>query len=544
MSIQFLSPIRHRKMRAVSKTMLSLLSVSAAALILSGCRGGNAESPSGAAKTGDTKVVEASAIMVTTAPVVLKDIDKTVDITGNLVAFQDVVVGSKMPGKIALVNFREGDSVSAGQVVAQIDDADFRAQVAQAQANLLAARVREDQARAQLRQAEISVEQSRTALRQAETNLEWTRKTTSTAVAVARANLQTAQERLNVIRTGARQQERQQAEQAVRAARANLNRARADLTRFRQLFKEQAISASQLDQAEAAAESAEANYNSAQEALSLIQEGARKEDIRTAELAVQQAQEGLAKAEADLDMVRLRENDVRNARSAVSLALNGVDTARAGIAQAQAGVQQAKAALQIAQEALNNTRIVSPITGYVAQRMAEPGQQIGGGGVVMRIVAPNTIYFQATISESQFALVRPGQRASITVDAFPGIKFNGTVTSILPVASNAARNFTVRVDFKVADRRLRPQMFARGSILIDTHKNAVLVPKDAVLYDPVNNRTRVFVAKGDNQAEERQVSIGYSNTQYVEILSGIRENEKVIVVGQNGLQNGDKIKVQ
>jgi RND family efflux transporter MFP subunit len=118
------------------------------------------------------------------------------------------------------------------------------------------------------------------------------------------------------------------------------------------------------------------------------------------------------------------------------------------------------------------------------------------------------------------------------------------VTSILPVASNAARNFTVRVDFKVADRRLRPQMFARGSILIDTHKNAVLVPKDAVLYDPVNNRTRVFVAKGDNQAEERQVSIGYSNTQYVEILSGIRENEKVIVVGQNGLQNGDKIKVQ
>jgi RND family efflux transporter MFP subunit len=522
----------------------TLMIVPAAALMLAGCRGGNEQNPAAASNPGDAKVVEASAIMVTTAPVILKDIDKTVDITGNLVAFQDVVVGSKMPGRIAFVNFREGDSVAAGQVVAQIDDTDFRAQVTQAQANLLSARVREDQARAQLRQAEISVEQSRTALRQAETNLEWTRKTTGTAVAVAKSNLQTAQERLKVVRTGAREQERQQAEQAVRAARANLNRARADLTRYKQLFKEQAISASQLDQAEATAESAEANYNSAQQALSLIQEGARKEDIRTAELAVQQAQEGLSRAEADLDMVRLRENDVRNARSAVSLALNGVETAKAGIAQAQAGVQQAKAALQIAQESLNNTRIISPMYGYVAQRMAEPGQQIGGGGMVMRIVAPNSIYFQATISESEFSQVRPGQSTSISVDAFPGTKFNGTVTSILPVASNAARSFTVRVDFKVADRRLRPQMFARGSILIDTHRGAVLVPKDAVLFDPVNNRTRVFVAKGGNLAEERQVSVGYSNPQYVEILSGVQESEKVIVVGQNGLQNGDRIKVQ
>src|SRR5262249_15126179 len=121
--------------------------------------------------------------------------------------------------------------------------------------------------------------------------------------------------------------------------------------------------------------------------------------------------------------------------------------------------------------------------------------------------------------------------------------YHGTVTRILPVASSAARSFTVRIDFP-GDNRLRPQMFARGAILIATHRGATLIPKDAVIFDPTNNSARIFVVDSRDNAEERTIKVGYSDPQYVEALSGVKPNEKVITAGQTTLQNGDKVRVQ
>jgi RND family efflux transporter MFP subunit len=512
---------------AAHRTMgyVAVLLVSLAGILAGGC-GKKPETGNPAASKG--KIVEASAISVSVAPAIQKDISDTIEVTGSLAALDDVVVGAKSAGKIMQVYLREGDPVRANQVVAVMDQADYVSQVQSAQANLDAAMTKEQQARAALAQA-------RNQLQNAQTTLQWTEKTTATAVATAQAALQSAQESLSVIKQGARAQERQQAEEAVRSAKANYDKAKADVQRYRDLYRQQVISQSQLDQYEAAYESAQAGYNSAQQALSLIKEGARPEDIRRAELAVQQAREGLTRAQADRAQVAMRREDVNTAKT-------GIQVAEANIRAAQAGVAQARAALRLAQDALNNTRIISPINGYVAERRAEPGQQVGGGGPILRIVNPSTVYFQAILSESQFARTRVGQQASVTVDALPGRKFAGRVTRILPVAS-AARSFTVRIDFP-ADARLRPQMFARGSILIDTHAGATLVPKDALLFDPMTRQARVFVSRPDGKAEERRVSVGYSNTEYVETLSGVHPGEKVIVAGQNVLSNGDPIKVQ
>jgi HlyD family secretion protein len=498
---------------------------------LSGCgRPAEANGGQGASSDNGSKQAEASAIAVKVTPAILGDIDKTVEVTGSLVALEDVVVGNKLAGKLAAVYVHEGDKVQAGQVVAQMDDVDLKAQVMQQQANLQSALTKEQQAMAQLKQA-------RNALRIAQTTLEWIEKTTASAVQSAQKALQSAEEQLAIIKQGARTQERKQAEEQVRAAKANYDKARADLKRYQALYREQAISQSQLDQAQAACDAAEASYNSAREALSLIQEGARPEELRQAQLAVDAARVALQKAQADRDQVRLRQEDVLNART-------GIEVAEANLRTQQAGVQQARAALRIAQDNLTKASIRSPIDGYVAKRLAEPGQQLGGGGSVMRIVSPNSIYFQAILSESEFAEVRLGQSVSITVDALPTkTPFWGKVTRILPVASSAARSFTVRVDFERKDPRFRPEMFARGRILIDTHQNTTLVPKDAVLFDPLNNQARLFVAP-NGRAEERRVQVGYMNPQYVEILSGVKPGEKVIVAGQNALQNGDWITVK
>ncbi|HSV74594.1 MAG TPA: efflux RND transporter periplasmic adaptor subunit [Chthonomonadales bacterium] len=467
-------------------------------------------------------------VAVTVAPAVRQDITHAVDVTGSLAALEDVVLGARMPGRIAEVRKHAGDPVSAGEVVAVVNPADWREQVRQAQAAVEAALTRDDQARSALVQA-------RALLSASETGLALTRRTTETVASAASDGLATAQERLAIVRQGARAQERAQAEDQVRVAQAAHDRARSDLRRFQALFREQAVSQSHLDQAQAGFDAAQAQLSIAQQALSLVREGARPEEVRQAELAVSAARAQRDRAEADRDQVRIREMDVQTARANVA-------SAEAGARAAQAGVVQARASLTIAQAALNDAFVRSPISGYVAQRMAEPGQQVGGGGAILRVVAPGSVYFRAILSESQFAEVRLGQRTTVTVDAIAGLKLRGTVARILPVASVAARSFTVRIDIE-EDRRLRPEMFARGSIVIDTRRGATLVPKDAVLHDPANNRTRVFVEDG-GRARERVVALGHSNPLQVEVVSGVRPGEKVIVAGQDALTDGDEVTVR
>jgi RND family efflux transporter MFP subunit len=527
-----------------------------AALSLAGCnRGGGGAAP----KTAITGGAIESASAVAVGEAITKDIAKTADVTGSLVALQDVVVGTKIAGRLGSVYFHEGEMVSAGQVVAVMDTVDLAAQVQQQHANVDSAITKEQQ-------AIVALDQARNTLASARTTLKWTDQTTATAVKSAAATLDTSKQRLEIVKQGARKQERQQAQELVKSAKANYDKARSDLKRYQSLLKEQAVSQSQVDQYQAAFDGALAAYNSAQEALSLTNEGARPEDIRTAELGVNFAQEALNRAQSDRATVQLRREDIRNAEI-------GVRSAMASIGAAKAGTAVARAGLRIAEESLNNSYIKSPINGYVAERRAEPGQQLGGGGAVMRIVSPKSVYFQAVLSESQFNEVRTGLPARITIDALPNRVFNGRVTRILPVASSAARSFNVRIDFP-SDASLRPQMFARGSILIDTHRNATLVPKDAVLFDPVNNRTRVFVTettalvpssetpkmsegvlrkslaldKGGLRvatiAKERMVKIGYSDPKYAEVLSGVKPGDKVVIAGQSALQDGDKIRIQ
>jgi RND family efflux transporter MFP subunit len=131
------------------------------------------------------------------------------------------------------------------------------------------------------------------------------------------------------------------------------------------------------------------------------------------------------------------------------------------------------------------------------------------------------------------------------VDALPGRTFRGVVSKIYPVASSAARSFTVRISIRNEGNLLRPQMFARGKIDLATHNNAIVVPHDAVL-DYSGTGGRVFIAVPQptgTVAEERKVRTGFETPRTIEILSGVRPGDQVVTSGQAQLQDGDKIQV-
>lgn len=480
-------------------------------LALTGCS--HSKTPGTASGTA-APAADKTPVLVQVTQAHVGPIEKTTYVTGVLTALNNVTVGAKSPGKLVAVYFREGDSVHAGQVVAQLDTADLQAQLDQQHANLNAAIARLDQAR----------EQYHSAL----TSLQLTRQQTQHAIAQAQAALNQAKEQAKIVEEGARSQDREQARQKMLAAKAAYNQARSDLQRYENLYRQNAISAQQLDQAQTAADQAQANYISAQQAYDEIMAGNRPEEIKSAQYNVQQAEQALQTAIVNKEQVKLRQEDVKNALAAIQTA--------------KAEVSQAQAAVRYAQQQLEDTTIVSPISGVVAARLAEPGEQVAAGKSILQIVSLDNIYYDAQLPEGQFERVRVGQPVQVTVDALLGKTFWGRIAKIFPVASSQARSFTVRIALPNASHLLRPQMFARGTIVLDVHPRAILVPYLSVINSNGEVGT-VFVVQ-NNVAHQRKVRLGFITPTQIEILDGISAGEKVVSQGQLQLQDGMRVQIE
>ncbi len=506
---------------------LALAALLAAALplaLLSGCNRGGGAAADEKAKAAAAKD---AGIQVVVTPAKTETISETFDVTGSLVSPDDVTVGVKANGKILNVYFREGDRVRRGDVVAEQDPVDLRNQLTQQEASRTQALANIDTARTKLTQAQAAYDN-------AVTNLKLTKEQTVSAVKQAQAALDAAKQQASITRQGARAQERQQAQDTLDAAKADRDKARSDLKRYQNLYRQQAISAQQLDQAQSASDSADANYSKAAAALNLIQAGNRPEDIARAQSAVEQANQTVITAQSNRNQVALRQADVENARA-------GIASARAGIEQTKGALAQSDAAVRLARQALKDSRILSPIDGIVQERKVEPGMQVVTAKAdVMRIVSLSRLFFDSVLSESQYARVHPGMSVNVTISALPGQTFRGLVYKVFPVAS-AARSFTARIAMTGEGTALRPQMFATGKIALATHPNAVVVMRDAVLNQNGSDGTVMLAT--DGTAKKRAVKTGILSGAKLEIVSGLSVGDPVITTGQGQLQDGDKVQV-
>ncbi|MGC8832481.1 MAG: efflux RND transporter periplasmic adaptor subunit, partial [Armatimonadota bacterium] len=356
----------------------------------------------------------------------------------------------------------------------------------------------------------------------------------------AKAALASAQARLDMLRKGAREQERLSAQNAVAQAKANMDNAAANLRRIQQLFKEGAVAESQLDQAQTQYEVARAAYDTAVQQASLVQEGPRTEEIRAAEAAVDQAKEALRMAQAAAAQTEVRREDVRTARAGVAQARANLLQAQDQVNRAEDGVRQARAALAIAKENLANMSIVSPISGWVSKRMTEPGQVANPGVPLMEIVDLGTVYFEAKVSETEIGMVRVGQPVSVSVDAYRGETFRGTVARIYPSASTSERSFGVRITIPNPGQRLRPGMFARGKIEVARYRNLLVVPVESLVER--GGKSVVFKVVG-NTAKAVVVNAKGETDSLVKLAEpcDLKEGDKVVVSGQSGLEDGSRV---
>lgn len=170
----------------------------------------------------------------------------------------------------------------------------------------------------------------------------------------------------------------------------------------------------------------------------------------------------------------------------------------------------------------------APIDGVVIEKMAVNGMRFTPGETLYRLTDLSILWLQAEVFERDLALVRPGQAARITVNAYPGETFTGTVTFIYPMLDPQTRTAKVRVELANGGGRLKPAMYASVEFATGAGGGPVLaIPASAVLESGTRQVALVQIAAG--RFEPREVKIGRRGEGVVEVREGLREDERVVV---------------
>ena len=136
--------------------------------------------------------------------------------------------------------------------------------------------------------------------------------------------------------------------------------------------------------------------------------------------------------------------------------------------------------------------------------------------------------------------IKVGQTIRIRVDAFPGETFDGKVYAIDPRIDVAGRSLLVRAKVPNADRRLRPGLFARVTVLLQIKEDALTIPEQAIV--PQGDSQYVFKIDGGKVAMS-EVSVGMRRSGQVEILQGLSVGDEVVTAGQLKLRDGTLVSV-
>ena len=199
-----------------------------------------------------------------------------------------------------------------------------------------------------------------------------------------------------------------------------------------------------------------------------------------------------------------------------------------------------QAAYNLAKLELDNTQVRAPISGVVSERFIKLGNTITVGEPVFRVTSIEPLVAYLYVPEREYRKISPGQPVRIDIDALGGEQVPTTVTRVSPSIDAETGTFKVTIEILDPERRIKPGMFARISIVYDKHENVLQVPRSAIVDEM--SRISVFIVE-DDVAIRRPVQTGLAANSFVEITSGLDDKDHVITVGQVGLKPDAKVTV-
>jgi membrane fusion protein (multidrug efflux system) len=255
-------------------------------------------------------------------------------------------------------------------------------------------------------------------------------------------------------------------------------------------------------------------------------------------------------------LVRLRDADARAAVAEAEARLNLAEislgrvsalrpteqVAQAEVDRARAERDLAKAQLDRAREALRRTTVAAPFSGVAGRREVAVGQVVTPQTTITRVDDLDPVTVDVALPEAVLARVATGQAAEVSVAAFPGRSFVGTLAYVAPRASATGRSLAARVHVPNPDGALRPGLTANVAITTGEVPDAVLVPTYAVVQTA--GGASAWVVDAEGKAQPRALSLGRRGPETIRVLDGIAVGDTLIVEGYARLRPGAPVEIR
>ena len=259
----------------------------------------------------------------------------------------------------------------------------------------------------------------------------------------------------------------------------------------------------------------------------------------------------LAAARSSIGQIKAQAALARtNYERANKLAPSGVvsqqelQSSSAALASAESAEASAQAQISGLAIRLGETRITSPITGYVSQRRLDPGALVGppGGGAIVTVVRMDRLRVFLTLNEIDAMGISVGMDAHVELDSLPGRSFLGKVVRVAPAFDPLTRTLEAEVQLANESGELRPGMYGRGFIRREIHPSTPVVSVNAVQISSKQNYAFVL---HDTKVERRVITTGaeVDDGSALEVRSGLAPGDEVVIAGADGLADGTTVRV-
>jgi membrane fusion protein (multidrug efflux system) len=205
---------------------------------------------------------------------------------------------------------------------------------------------------------------------------------------------------------------------------------------------------------------------------------------------------------------------------------------------AESEVDRARAALVIANQKLAKTRLYAPIACRVKEKKVSVGDFVKNGTQMLILIQPDPLKLRFSVPERDIGKIRVGEEVHVRVDAFAGREFIGKVSTVFPSLEEKTRSLTVEALIPNDKDELKPGLFAKVRLYTGQEQDMVVVPVTSLLYE--GDKVRLYVIEGTT-ARERPVKLGSKYGEFMEISSGLKAGEMVVVAGQQSLSEGAKV---
>ncbi len=269
-----------------------------------------------------------------------------------------------------------------------------------------------------------------------------------------------------------------------------------------------------------------------------VKEGALLADIEVPELLADRA-----KFQADVNVAAIDYQRVSAAqKKAPDLVMpQTVDDAKGRLDVARANLERTDTLLAFA-------KITAPFTGVITRRLIDPGAFIpaatagsavpAGGTALFALADFSRVRIQAAVPEPDVPFIKTGLPVKITVDELPGKEFDGSVTRFAYALDDATKTMLTEIELPNPAGELRPGMYARTRLIVETRPDALVVPADALLAE--KTRTSVFTI-ADGRAKRLTVKIGFNEAGWAEILDGAKLGDPVILIAKQAVADGQPV---